>query len=204
VGPVGRPTIIRMATVKDPTHRAVLAFNVPILPDAQPEGEAGAVRVFRAEVMYRAIEEYQAWRTERQRELLAAERVALVHPAKLEILTGYIFRMSKPAIVGIKVLGGTLRPGVRLMRADGTEVGVLKGLQKESTSVASAEESMELAASIDGAVVGRNLKEGDVLLVDLPEFVARALRGQSLTPREVEILEEVVRIHRPSHPFWGQ
>ncbi|EQD65115.1 translation initiation factor aIF-2, partial [mine drainage metagenome] len=28
VGPVGRPTILRTADVKDPTHRAVLAFNV--------------------------------------------------------------------------------------------------------------------------------------------------------------------------------
>ena len=204
VGPVGRPTIIRMATVKDPTHRAVLAFNVPILPDAQPEGESGPVRIIRATVMYRAIEEYQTWRAERQRELLAQERIALVHPAKLEVLPGFIFRMSKPAIVGIKVLGGTLRPGVRLMRPDGTEVGVLKALQKEGSSVTSAEESTELAASIDGAVVGRNLKEGDVLLVELPEFAARALRTQTLTPRESEILEEVVRIHRPAHPFWGQ
>jgi translation initiation factor 5B len=120
------------------------------------------------------------------------------------VLPGFVFRMSKPAIVGIKVLGGTLRPGVRLMRPDGTEVGVLKGLQKEGSSVASAEESAELAASIDGAVMGRNLKEGDVLLVELPEFVARALRGQTLTPRESEILDEVVHIHRGSHPFWGQ
>jgi hypothetical protein len=70
--------------------------------------------------------------------------------------------------------------------------------------VAAAEESTELAASIDGAVVGRNLKEGDVLLVELSESTARALRSQTLTSRESEILEEVVRLHRSSHPFWGQ
>ena len=204
VGPVGRPTLLRMADVKDLTHRAVLAFNVPLLPDALPEGEAGPVRVIQGEVMYRLIEEYTTWRTERLRELQAERRLALTHPAKIEVLSGFVFRASKPAIVGIKVVGGTLRAGVRLMHLDGTEVGTLKSLQRENESVAAAEETEELAASIDGAVVGRNLKEGDVLLVNLSENAARALRGQTLTPKEAEILEEVVRLHRTSQPFWGQ
>jgi translation initiation factor 5B len=204
VGPVGRPTILRMADVKDPTHRAVLAFSVPVLPDAIPEGEASPVRVVKGEVMYRIIEEYTTWRTERLRELQAARRLALTHPAKLEVLPGFVFRASKPAIVGIKVVGGTLRPGVRLMHEDGTEVGTLKSLQRENESVSAAEEADELAASIDGAVMGRNLKEGDVLLVNLTEGAVRALRGQTLTPKETEILEEVVRLHRPTQPFWGQ
>jgi translation initiation factor 5B len=204
VGPVSRPTIMRMADVKDPTHRAVLAFSVPILPDAIPEGEAAAVRIFRADVMYRLIEEYDTWRTERKRELEIQRRLEHVHPAKLEILHGFVFRASKPAIVGIKVRGGTLRPGVRLMHTDGTEVGVLKSLQKEGESVTEAEENAELAASIDGAVIGRNVKEGDVLLVALSENAARALRGQPLSPSEQGILDEVVRLHRATQPFWGQ
>jgi translation initiation factor 5B len=174
------------------------------LPDAQPEGDAGPVRIFRGEVMYRVIEEYTRWRDERSLALKAQHRLDTVHPAKFEVLPGFIFRASHPAIVGIKVLGGTLRPGVRLMKTDGTEVGVLRGLQKDGESVAEAEELTELAASIEGAVVGRNLKEGDQLLVSIPESAARALRGQSLTPRELEILEEVSRLHRPSQPFWGQ
>ena len=204
VGPVGRSTVMRVAAVKDPTHRAVLAFAVPVLPDAVPEGEAEAVRIFRADVMYRLIEEYDAWRAERKRELDAQRRLELVHPAKLEILSGFVFRISKPAIVGVKVLGGTLRPGVRLMHPDGREVGVLKSLQKEGESVSQAEERSEIAASIDGAVVGRNIKEGDTLLVALSESAARALRGQSLSPSEQAILDEVVRFHRATQPFWGQ
>ncbi len=204
VGPVSRATILRIADVRDPTHRAVLAFNVPILPDALPEGESGPVKIFRADVMYRAIEEYLDWRGRRAREVQLESRLRFVHPAKLEVLPGFVFRASKPAIVGIKVLGGTLRPGVRLMHPNGTQVGVLKSLQNEGKSVTEAAESTELAASIDGAVIGRNLKEGDVLLVELPESVARALKGESLTPSETAILEEVVKIHRPIHPFWGQ
>jgi translation initiation factor 5B len=203
VGPVARSTVMRQATVHEPTHRAVIAFGVPVLPDAATEaGET--VRVFRADVMYRAIEEYLAWRQQRQREVDLARWAELVRPAKLEVLEGFVFRASKPAIVGVRVLGGVLRPGVRLMRSDGVEVGLLKGLQRENTSVSEAPEGTELAASIDGAVFGRNLKARDVLWVSLPEAAARALKDQPLTLHERTILDEVVRMRRAAHPFWGQ
>jgi len=203
VGPVSRATVMRQSSVRDPTHRAVIAFGVPVLSDAV--GEAGeTVRIFRADVMYRAIEEYASWRQARQREVDLARWAELVRPAKLEVLEGFVFRASKPAIVGVRVLGGVLRPGVRLMRSDGSDVGTLKSLQRENSSVAEATEGSELAASIDGAVVGRNLKERDVLWVALPEAAARALKDQPLSPVERAILDEVLRMRRSVHPFWGQ
>ena len=204
VGPVNRAGVLQAGSVKDPTHRAILAFNVPVLADALPEGEGGGVKLFRGEVMYRMLEEYGAWREEATRALDARRRLETVHPAKVEVLPGYVFRSSKPAIVGIKVLAGTVRPGVRLMKGDGTEVGLLKSLQHDGNSVDHGEEGAELAASIDGAVVGRSLFEGDVLYVAIPESAARLVRGQALSPSERAVLDEVVRIRRQSQPFWGQ
>jgi translation initiation factor 5B len=204
VGPVGRPTILRMADVRDPVHRAVLAFNVPVLPEAQPERETATVRVFRGEIMYRLLEEYGGWRDELQSRLAARRRLETVHPAKLEVLRGFVFRHSKPAIVGVKVVAGRLRPGVRLMHLDGGEVGVLKSLQKENSSVPEAAPGEELAASIDGAVVGRNLSEGDSLFVLLPESAVRVLLRTELAPEEREILDEIVKRRRQVEPFWGQ
>ncbi len=203
VGPVTRATVMRQATVKEPTHRAVVAFGVPLLPEATTEA-GSAVHLVRADVMYRAIEEYLTWQHARQHEMDVSRWAELVRPAKLEVLDGFIFRVSKPAIVGIKVVGGVLRPGVRLMRSDGTEVGQLKSLQRENESVGEAPEGSELAASIDGAVVGRNLKARDVLWVSLPEAAARALKDQPLSPVERTILDEVLRMRRSVHPFWGQ
>jgi translation initiation factor 5B len=203
VGPVARATVMREATVHDPTHRAVIAFGVPVLAEAATEA-GDAVRIFRADVMYRAIEEYLAWRRDRQREVDLARWAELVRPAKLEVLEGFVFRVSKPAIVGVRVLGGVLRPGVRLMRSDGTEVGLLKSLQRENSPVPEASEGTELAASIDGAIVGRNLKPKDILWVALPEAAARALKDQPLSANERAILDDVVRVRRAVHPFWGQ
>lgn len=205
VGPVDRATVVKMATVRDPTHRAILAFNVPLLDEALPEGDRGPVRLFRGDVMYHILEQYTAWRDARKAELAKLRRLATAHPARLEILPGFVFRTSKPAIIGIRVSGGTLRPGVRLMNRKGVDVGLLKSMQREGESVAEAPEGSELAASIDGAVVGRSIAEGDVLLVALGEGAVRALRTAELSSTERAILEEVVRIRRAVEgPFWGQ
>jgi translation initiation factor 5B len=204
IGPVNRPMVLRMADVKDATHRAILAFSVPVLPDAVPESLRDRVRIFSADVMYQLLEQYTQWRDEKQRALDAEQRQEIVHPAKIRVLPGFIFRRSKPAVVGIKVLSGRLRPGVRLMSTRGEEVGVLRSLQRENESVKEAQEGEELAASIEGATVGRTLQEGDVLYVTIPESSARALRERPLSDPERLVLDEVIRIRRASQPFWGQ
>jgi translation initiation factor 5B len=203
VGPVNRTAVLTMAAVREPSFRAILAFNVPVLPDAMPEGDGGPVRIFKGEIMYRVLEEYQAWHQTKLQAMSVQRRLETVHPAKVQFLPGFVFRSSKPAIIGVKVLAGRLRAGVRLMHQDGTEVGLLRSLQKEGDSVPEAEEGTEIAASIDGAVVGRTLKEGEILYVLLPEAAARVLRTAQLTDSERAVLDEVVRLRRVSEPFWG-
>ncbi|MCI4363332.1 MAG: translation initiation factor IF-2 [Thermoplasmata archaeon] len=205
VGAVSRPMILRTASVKDPVHRAVFAFNVPVLPDAIPPGVENSVRVLQGEVMYRLLEEYSLWKEDRTKQLAEQRRGELAHPAKFQVLPGFVFRTSKPAIVGIKVLAGTLRPGVRLLRQDGSELGLLKSLQREGSSVREAAEGAELAASIDGAIVHRTLEEGDTVYVSVPESAVRTLRTGGLSEAEQTTLEEMIRIRRQTlGPFWGQ
>lgn len=204
IGPVNRPMVLRMADLKDETHRAILAFNVPILPDAVPESLRDQVKIFSAEVMYQLLEQYAKWHEEKLRALDVEQRHDIVHPAKLQVLPGFVFRRSRPAVVGVKVLSGQLRPGVRLMSIRGEEVGMLRSLQRENESVKEAEEGAELAASIEGATVGRTLMEGDILYVTIPESSARALKDRPLSDPERTVLDEVIRIRRATHPFWGQ
>jgi translation initiation factor 5B len=205
VGPVNRAMVLTIADVRDPLHRAILAFNVPVLPDAQPEGPSSSVQIFEGEVMYRILEQYHTWKGTRETELTTQRREDFLHPAKLKVLPGFVFRTSKPAIVGVRVLAGRLRPGIRLMRLDGTEVGLLKALQQEGKSQKEATEGAEVAASIDGAVVGRTIKEDDVLYVSLSESAVRSLKGLPLTSSEKMTLDELLRIQRRINgPLWGQ
>ncbi|MDE1819806.1 MAG: translation initiation factor IF-2 [Euryarchaeota archaeon] len=204
VGAVTKRDVLVMKAVKDPLSRAVLAFAVPVHPEAAATLPGADVRVFSGEVMYRLLEEYQEWKGKRQIELEQERRKALVHPAKFQVLPGFVFHRSHPAIVGVKVLAGTLRPPSRLMAKDGTDVGLLRGLQDKGDSLKEGEEGAEIAASIEGATVGRSFNEGDTLYVAISEEGARALARVELRPSEREVFDEVLQIRRSKEPFWGK
>jgi translation initiation factor 5B len=67
-----------------------------------------------------------------------------------------------------------------------------------------AKQGDEVAVAIDGVVVGRQIEEEDVLLVDVPESHAKRLRKMSLNAMESEILGELLEIHRREDHFWGR
>ncbi len=57
---------------------------------------------------------------------------------------------------------------------------------------------------MDGVTIGRQISGGDVLLVDLPEAHARAVRDlPDMTHDEREALKQIAAIKRREDPFWG-
>ncbi len=130
----------------------------------------------------------------------------LTRPGKVAIKPGYVFRRSDPAIVGIDVLGGTLRPGFKLMKKDGERIGTVKELQEEQESVSEAEMGDELALSITGPLVGRQIKEGDILYVDVPAKEMATLREISgmLSEDEVGVMSEIIKIKQKKDPRYGE
>ena len=61
-----------------------------------------------------------------------------------------------------------------------------------------------MAISVDGVTVGRQIDEGDVLLVDIPESHARKLRKMEMSQVEREVYEELLELHRKDDHFWGR
>ncbi len=205
IGPVSRRDVTDAATVKDPLHRAILAFNLEILPDAKAAlREHKDLKLFENDVIYRLIEDYQTWRDERKRQLAEASRKEIAYPAKLLFLGDYVFRTSKPAIFGVRVLAGRIRTGEAIMREDGRALGRIKAIRSGEKSLDGANQGQEVAISVDGITIGRQISGGDVLYIDLPEADARALRDSTvLTHDEQEALSEVCTIKRKEDPFWG-
>lgn len=210
VGPVSRHDLVDAQTIKSPLYRAVLAFNAPLLPDAQAivrEGGPDLPKVFQAKVIYQLIDEFIEWRdAERQRmEQQRFERIIL--PAKLRVLPGCVFRQSNPAVVGVRVLAGTLRTDVKLVRTDGRKVGHLKTIQSSGEFVHEVETGAEVAIAIEGATVGRQLDVDDDLYVDLPERHVKVLEKEMLSHISTtakEVLEEYTTMRRRAEPFWGK
>src|SRR5205809_444033 len=205
LGPVSRRDVTDAATVKNPLHRAILAFNLEILPDAKVAlQDHDEVKLLESDVIYRLIEDYQAWRDERKRQIEEASRKEIAYPANLLFLPDHSFRTSKPAIFGVRVLGGRIRTGESLMRQDGRSLGRIKAIRSGEKSLDGAGQGQEVAISVDGITIGRQIQPGDVLYVDLPESDARALRGRKeMSHDEAMVLDEIRAIKRKEDAFWG-
>ncbi|MCK4457119.1 MAG: translation initiation factor IF-2 [Thermoplasmata archaeon] len=203
VGDVSKRDVVSAATVADPLKRVIFAFNVDVLPDAKEELVRTDVKLLEGNIIYGILEDYQAWAEEMQLELERRRLRTITHPGKILLLEDHIFRASKPAIVGVRVLAGRIRQGVGLLRDDGRVIGKIKSLRSGEDSLKEAIAGSEVAMAVDGVTVGRQMSPGDVLYVDIPESAAKKLDSVDLNPDEKEVLERVKEIKREEDPFWG-
>lgn len=207
IGNVSRQDIIEASAVSEdePLLGVVMAFNVDILPHAEEEAKNRGVKILENDVIYRLIEDYEEWVEEEEKRIRAEKLEGLTRAGKFSIKSGYVFRKSKPAIVGVDVLGGLLRPGFPVMDKKGEKIGVIREMQKEKENVSKAETGDELALSIEGPTVGRQIKEGDVLYVDVPSEEMAKLNDLSdmLSEDEISIMEEIMSIKQKENPAYG-
>ena len=209
VGDISRRDIIEASVVKEhePLYGAILAFNVKVLPDAEQEAVVKGVKIFCEKIIYSSIENYLAWFKAQRDAELAQDFEALVKPVKMCILEGYVFRRAKPAIFGVEILAGKLKPKYGLIRAeDGEEIGEVQQIQDKGKALSEAEQGMQVAVSMDKPMVGRHIFEKDVLFVKLPEKHVKLLMANfmdKLNVEEQEALKEYVRVMRKKILFWG-
>ncbi|MEM2463621.1 MAG: translation initiation factor IF-2, partial [Candidatus Bathyarchaeia archaeon] len=138
IGDVSKRDVTEAAIVKEhePLYGAILAFNVKVLPDAEEEAKNTGVQIFREKIIYHLIDNYVSWLKAQREAKLTAEFEKLVKPGKIRILEGYVFRRAKPAIVGVEVLAGRIKPKYSLMRAeDGEDVGEIQQIQEKGKAL---------------------------------------------------------------------
>ena len=205
------PRDIRMAeTAAQPHEQVILAFNVDILDDARRLADQEGVELFENDVIYRLVEEYETHVEEIEQAQQQQILDNIIRPARFEILPDHTFRQSDPAVVGIEVRGGLLRRNSRVVDFEGSEperVGVLKEIQDEGEDVDEARTGERVAVSIDGPTVGRQIKEGDTLWVEIPEKHAKILEQEladDISGDEREVLSMYLQKHRNRDPFWGK
>jgi translation initiation factor 5B len=105
------------------------------------------------------------------------------------------------------MVGGQITNSVTLMREDGAVIGTVKGVQMSGENVGSASVGKEVAVSIDGPTVGRQIHEGDILYVNIPERHVKIIEAelkQRFSEDELEALEKFLEIKRSKDPFWGR
>ena len=207
VGPVNKRDIITSQCAEDPLNQVILGFSVKGNSEVQSKlmGPDAEIKFISADIIYRILEEFEDWREKTKLDIDAAARENLVYPGHLLYLRDHTFRNKGPAIVGMRVLGGRVHVGQRIMKLDGTPIGQIKSLRSRSSEdVKQGHQGEELAVAVMGPTVGRQIEEGDEFWVDIPSSHAKRLRKIDLTPIEEEILEEITRLHRKQDHFWGR
>lgn len=189
-GPVSRTDVLEQKSVAEPYNKVVFAFNVPVTPEAEEMKQD--LTIFAGNVIYKLIEDYEEWTETRREELKMARLEGVVRPGKIKILPGTVFRASKPAIVGVEVLGGIIKPGYSLVKEDKI-VGKILQIQHEGTNVPEVKRGDKVAVSIEGPTIGRQIEEGDTLYTLQSKENMRKLEELKnlLTKDELDVLQEI-------------
>ena len=171
--------------------------------DAEAELANQELKVMTSQIVYQLIEDYIEWVDDSKKQTDSDKRSEFAFPAKFKILPNCIFRASKPAIVGVRVLAGRIRPGENLIGPDGRDCGRIKSIHTGEDSLKEAKQGDEVAVGIDGVTAGRQINEEDVIYVDLIGSSIKPLRELDLNDDEKMALDETIAIKRKDDPFWG-
>jgi translation initiation factor 5B len=199
VGHVTKQDVIEAENVKDKLRRVILAFNVEVLEEAKNLAKDLKIEIFQNNIIYRLIEDYKEWMLKAKEREIEEKLEKIVWPAKIKLLVGCTFRTSNPAIVGIEILAGKIKPKITLLRKDGKIVGTIKEIQKEGQSIPEAKTGEKVAISMEEPTIGRQIKEGDILYVDVDENSLKSLLTEfkdRLSNNELKVIEELKEIKK--------
>lgn len=209
IGEVARRDVVEADVVKkkDELSGTILSFNLKVDSEIEREANNLGIRIFKNDVMFRLVDDYLDWVEKTTKEKEVQDFESLTKPGRVRIMPGFVFRRSDPAIVGIEVLGGRIRPRTQLLNVDGKIVGTISQIQDKGRSLEEAAKEAKVAISLKEPTVGRQIHEGESLYVALAEREARALSKtyvHNLSEEERKILEETIEICRRSFPLWAR
>ena len=203
IGDITRRDITDVSTLNDPLSKIIIGFNVEMLPEAQESSLTSDTAVETGSVIYSLIEATEKWLQEKRAEIEEGRKQDMPIPSKFIIMPEYIFRSTKPVIVGVKIMTGRLKVGDSLIKSDGRYAGTVKSIREGETSKKYGDAGQEVAISIDGVTLHRHIFPSETLYVDIPESVVKDLRENNMDTGTMETLEEIIRIKRKENIFWG-
>jgi translation initiation factor 5B len=208
IGNITRRDVIEAAAVRENDRYlgVVLGFNVKVLEDAEKESQDRGVKIFNEKIIYNLVRSYTDWvayQREHEESILFNE---LPPVCKFQFMKGFVFRRNDPAVFGAEILAGRLKQKVPVINEEGKKIGTIHQVQESGKAIEEAGVGMQVAVSINGPTIGRQINEGDVFYTDLTGNQAKQLLerfNHRLNENEKVVLNLVVAMKRKSDPAYG-
>ena len=208
LGNITRRDILSASAVreKDRYLGVVLGFNVKVLEEAEKEAYERRIKIFNEKIIYNLVRNYSEWVTyERVHEdSIIFNEIPPI--CKFQFLKGYVFRRNNPAVFGAEILNGKLRQKISVMNEKGKKIGVIHQIQNEGKNLEVADRGTQVALSIKGPTVGRQINEGDIFYTDLNSKEAKSLLerfSNRLNEEEQEVFNFILSKKREIDPAFG-
>lgn len=208
IGQITRRDVMTASVVKEKDRYlgVILGFNVKVLEDAEKESFERNIKIFNEKIIYNLVRNYIDWVTY-QKEHSDSILFNEISPiCKFEFLKGYVFRRSEPAVFGAEIIVGKMRQKMTIMNDEGKRIGVIHQIQDKGKSIDEATKGMQVAVSINGPQIGRQLNEGDIYYTYLDSKHAKMLLerfNSKLDDEEKKILNYIVDQRRKIDPSFG-
>ena len=208
IGNITRRDVIEASAVKENDRYlgVVLGFSVKVLDDAQKESQDRGVKIFNEQIIYNLVRSYTDWvayQKEHEDSIIFNE---LPPVCKFQFMKGFVFRRNDPAVFGAEILAGKLKQKVTVINEEGKKVGVIHQVQENGKAIEEATTGMQVAVSINGPTIGRQVNEGDVFYTDFNGPQAKHLLerfNHRLNDQEKGILDMIVAMKRKNDPAFG-
>lgn len=207
-GMVSRKDVVKaqVITETDKYLGSILAFGVKVLDDAKDEANKNGIRIFSQPVIYDLVDEYRDWVTSDKENMQRTELDLIMMPCKFQLIKGMVFRRNGPAVCGVEILVGSLKQKSIIINSTGKEVGVIKQIEDNGENIKQAAKGSEVAVSMNEPVIGRTIREGEILYSLPNDIGVRLLKERyhdSLSDDESNILDEIITLRRKVVPLYG-
>lgn len=208
VGDINRRDIIdaSITAQNNPEWGAILAFNVKTKEEAEEMAYIEGIEIFSDPIIYRMIDAFLEWSNDLVTKASAENLAELPRPTKLEHIPEYVFRISKPMVVGVRILSGELKVKDVLINEDNQRVGTVHQIKYQNEFVQSAKIEQEVSLAVRGPTFGRQVKKGQTLYVDLRAKHANKLLtkySDQLSPAEKKTISELEKLKKKAGlRFW--
>ncbi|MEM2855564.1 MAG: translation initiation factor IF-2 [Candidatus Nitrosocaldaceae archaeon] len=208
IGAVTRHDVIEASTVKEDDRYlgVILAFNTKVLQDAEEEANSRSIKIFKENIIYNLIRIYTEWVEEEKKREESYIFSQITLPSKFRIMKGFVFRKSKPAVVGVEILEGRIRQKSQVMNEEGKDIGLIHQIQDKGVTLQEATKGMQVAISMQEPTVGRQIDEDNTLYTypknEHVNMLLEKFRNR-LSEEEIHLLNEIIEKRRKVEALYG-